>query len=104
MGEEKKFRIPGHIILTQEELTSLVVCIFLDIVEYIFQILLLPLAGDIMDIGGIVLSLYFFRWVGLITLIELIPGGDILPMYIITWVIWYLLKKIEETRTQERYR
>jgi len=65
----------------------------LDISEYMFAILLLPIAGDFLDIIGIVASFAMFRLIGIISLFELVPGVDILPTFIITWLIWYLVKK-----------
>ena len=56
-------------------------------------ILLLPLFGDLLDLAGIGASFLMFGWVGLVALIELVPGADILPIFIITWIIWYLTKK-----------
>jgi hypothetical protein len=34
-----------------------------------------------------------FRWIGLVSIIELFPGMDILPIFIITWILWYITKK-----------
>jgi len=56
-------------------------------------ILLLPIVGDLFDLIGIVACLAMFRWVGIISLFELVPGADILPIFIITWLIWYFLRK-----------
>jgi len=104
MGERKEFDLSRHITLTEEELMGLVVCVALDVVEYILSILLLPLVGDIIDLGGIIFSLYYFKWIGLLTLLELVPGGDLLPLYIIAWLAWYSLRKLEETRRRDRFR
>jgi len=104
MGERKEFDLSRYITLTEEELIGLVVCVVLDVVEYILIILLLPLIGDIIDLGGIIFSLYYFKWIGLLTLLELVPGGDLLPLYIITWIVWYSLRKLEETRRREHFR
>ncbi len=82
-----------YFIFTDIELLFLSICIFLDISEYMLAILLLPLFGDILDIAGIFASVLMFGWVGLVTLIELVPGADILPIFIITWIIWYITKK-----------
>jgi len=104
MGERKEFNLSRYITLTEEELIGLVVCVALDVVEYILTILLLPLIGDIIDLGGIIFSLYYFKWIGLLTLLELVPGGDLLPLYIITWIVWYSLRKLEETRRTEHFK
>jgi len=104
MGERKEFNLSRYITLTEEELIGLVVCVALDVVEYILTILLLPLIGDIIDLGGIIFSLYYFKWIGLLTLLELVPGGDLLPLYIIAWIVWYSLRKLEETRRTEHFK
>ena len=84
---------PRYIIFTEGELLFLIVCIALDISEYIATILLLSGVGDFLDIVGIAACLVVFRLVGLVSLFELIPGADIFPIFIITWLIWYFLKK-----------
>jgi hypothetical protein len=84
---------PRYFIFTEIELLFLGVCILLDISEYIVAILLLPLFGDLLDLAGIVASFVMFRWIGLVSVIELIPGVDILPIFITTWIIWYITKK-----------
>ena len=86
-------KIPKYFIFTDIELLFLSVCIILDVSEYMLAILLLPLFGDFLDVAGIVASFLMFGWVGLVALIELVPGADILPIFIITWIIWYLTKK-----------
>jgi len=74
-------------------LLFLIICIVLDVSEYMFAILLLPVVGDLLDIVGIIVCLAMFRWVGIISLFELVPGADIFPIFIITWLIWYFLRK-----------
>jgi len=56
-------------------------------------ILLLPVFGDFLDIVGIVACFVMFRWIGILSLLELVPGADVLPIFIITWLIWYLVKR-----------
>ncbi|MFQ5836789.1 MAG: hypothetical protein ACE5HG_02935, partial [Candidatus Bathyarchaeia archaeon] len=90
-AEFKSF--PRYFIFTEDELLFLIVCIVLDVSEYIVAILLLPGVGDFLDIVGILACLVMFRWVGIVSLFELVPGADILPIFIITWLIWYFLKK-----------
>ena len=104
MGDNEKYRLPGHITLTEEELIGLILCISLDITEYILRVLLLPVAGDLIDIAGVTLCIYLFRWAGAIALLEFVPGLDILPIYLITWLTWYYLKKEREMRERARYR
>lgn len=103
MAKGEKFELPGHLILTEEELIGLALCVFLDVIEYILRILLLPLVGDIFDMAGVISCIYLFRWIGALTLLEFVPGGDILPLYIITWLAWYFSRKWEERRTTERF-
>ena len=66
-----------------------------------FAILLLPVFGDFLDIIGIIACLVMFRWIGIISLLELVPGADVLPIFMITWLIWYFLKKAKKVE-QER--
>ena len=84
---------PRYIIFTEDELLFLIVCIALDISEYIVTILLLSGVGDFLDIVGIIACLVMFRLIGIVSVFELIPGADMLPIFIITWLIWYSLKK-----------
>jgi hypothetical protein len=58
-----------------------------------FAILLLPVIGDVLDIIGIFVCFIMFRLLGVVSLFELVPGLDVLPIFIITWLIWYLAKK-----------
>ncbi len=60
--------------------------------------------GDLLDIIGIIACLVMFRWVGIISLFELVPGADILPIFIITWLTSYFLKKRGKKEKQERLR
>ncbi len=85
-----------YVVFSQEELLSLVICITLDISEYMLGILLLPLIGDLLDIIGIISCFVMFRLIGIISLFELVPGADIVPVYIITWLVWYLIRKRKE--------
>ena len=104
MSKKEEFRLPRYFRLTEEELIGLILCLSLDIIEYVLRILLLPVAGDLIDIVGVILCLYLFRWVGAIALLELVPGLDILPIYLITWLFWYYLKKMGERRKKARFR
>jgi hypothetical protein len=92
--ERKKFKsIPKYFVFSEYELLFLIICIILDISEYVVTILLQPWLGDLLDIVGIVACLLMFRLEGVISLLELVPGLDVLPIFIITWVIWYYLKR-----------
>jgi len=89
--ESKSFS--RYFVFTDDELLFLVICIILDVSEYMVAVLLLPVVGDILDIVGLIACLAMFRWIGLISLFELVPGADILPIFIITWLTWYFLQK-----------
>ncbi len=89
--EFKPFR--GYFVFSEVELFSLILCIVLDISEYMAAVLIMPGIGDMLDIVGIVACLLMFRWIGVITFFEIVPGADILPIFIITWLVWYFLKK-----------
>ncbi|TET24757.1 MAG: hypothetical protein E3J73_07630 [Candidatus Bathyarchaeum sp.] len=65
----------------------------LDVIEYAAVVLTMPVVGDVFDVAGILVCLVIFRWIGLVSLVELVPGADILPIFIITWLMWYFLKK-----------
>lgn len=86
-------RVPQYIVFTEIELFSLVICIILDVIEYAAAVLTMPLIGDVFDVIGIMFCVLIFRWIGLVSLVELLPGADFLPIFIITWLMWYLLKK-----------
>jgi hypothetical protein len=84
---------PRYFVFTEDELLFLAICILLDVSEYVVVVLLAPIVGDVLDIVAIIACLAMFRWVGLLSLFELVPGADILPIFIITWLIWYFVKK-----------
>ena len=85
-----------YFIFSGVELFSLILCIILDISEYMAAVLMMPMMGDILDIAGIVICLLTFHWIGVISLFELVPGADILPIFIITWLAWYFVKKMKK--------
>jgi hypothetical protein len=80
---------------------TLAVCVSLDLVEYIFPLLMMPVAGDPLDLLGITLSVFFFKWIGVITFLELIPGLDTLPIFTFAWFLWYLMKRRREGKRQD---
>ena len=84
--------VPQYFVFTEIELFSLVICIVLDLIEYAAAVLTMPLIGDVFDVFGILVCVLMFRWIGLVSLMELLPGADVLPIFIITWLIWYFLK------------
>ncbi len=103
MGERnREFKpFPEYFVFSEVELFSLILCIVLDISEYVAAVLLLPVVGDMLDVVGIIACLVMFRWIGIVSLFELVPGADILPIFIITWLAWYFVKK---TKKEERER
>jgi hypothetical protein len=107
LGERnREFKpFPEYFVFNEVELFSLVLCLVLDISEYVAAVLLLPVVGDVFDVVGIIACLVMFRWIGIVSLFELVPGADILPIFIITWLAWYFLKKQkreEQKRLQKR--
>ena len=97
LGQPRKttrsVRVPQYFVFTEIELFSLVFCVILDVIEYAAVILMMPVVGDVFDVVGILVCLAVFRWIGLVSLVELVPGADVLPIFIITWLMWYFLKK-----------
>ncbi len=91
-----------------DELALLAVCLLLDFIEYLIPPLLAPMVGDILDFVGLVFAVLAFSWLGFITLLELIPGFDVLPSFTITWFTWYLMRErrleAELERELERWR
>ena len=86
-------RVSQYFVFTEIELFSLVFCVILDVIEYAAVVLTMPVVGDVFDLAGILVCLVIFRWIGLVSLVELVPGADILPIFIITWLMWYFRKK-----------
>jgi len=85
--------VPQYFVFTEIELFSLIICIIFDVIEYAAVVLTMPLIGDAFDVVGILVCFAMFRWIGLVSLVELMPGADVLPIFIITWLMWYFLKK-----------
>jgi hypothetical protein len=85
-----------------DEVLTLVVCVSLDLIEYLFPLLMMPVAGDTVDLVGITFSVFFFKWIGAITFLELIPGFDVLPIFTVSWLIWSLVKRRREGQRQEQ--
>jgi len=83
-------------VLSYSEFVRLVISLSIDVVEYIVPVLMLPLIGDLFDIVGVATSIYLFREAGLLTLLELVPGLDFLPMNTIAWFVWLILKRQRE--------
>ena len=81
---------PWEQLLTWEEMMTLAVCLSIDFLEYLIPLMMTPIIGDMVDLVGIVFTLIYFSWYGVLPMLELIPGFDILPLYTITWITWYL--------------
>jgi hypothetical protein len=89
---KKVKHVPKYFIFTEDELLKLIVCLVLDISEYVAVILLMPVTGDLLDLVGIIASFVMFSWLGLISLVELVPGADVFPTFTTVWLIWYFIK------------
>jgi hypothetical protein len=76
--------------LTWDEMLTLAVCLSLDLIEYLIPLMMTPIYGDMVDLVGIAFAFIYFSWYGIIPMLELIPGFDILPLYTITWITWYV--------------
>ena len=85
--------IPQYFVFTEIEVVSLVFCVILDVIEYAAAILTMPLAGDLFDVVGILFCIVVFRWIGLVSILELVPGADVFPIFIVAWLVWYFLRK-----------
>ena len=95
--------IPQYFVFTEIEIVSLVFCVILDVIEYAAAILTMPVVGDLFDVIGILFCFVIFRWVGLVSLVELVPGADVFPVFIITWLVWYFLKKQKITTRKRQH-
>ena len=98
----KEFKLQKYTSLTLDEVVRLIVSVAFDVVEYAFPILLMPIIGDVLDIVGIGLGIFFFGWYGLISLLEFLPFVDYFPVFILTWFIWYYVKKEKEKEHTEK--
>jgi len=98
----EKFELPKYTILTLDEAIRLIICVVFDVAEYAFPILLTPIIGDILDIAGIGLGIALFGWLGLISIVEFLPLVDYFPVFILTWIVWYYMKRQEEKERVER--
>ena len=75
--------------LTWEEISTLAVCLSLDLLEYLIPVMMTPIYGDVIDFTGIIFVFIFFNYYGAISILELIPGFDILPLFTLSWLAWY---------------
>ena len=88
--ETRTIETPWSSIFTWDDITTLTVCLVLDLLDLLIPMMGAPIYGDILDFAGIAFCVLYFNWVGLITILEIIPGLDIIPFYSITWLTWYL--------------
>jgi hypothetical protein len=65
-----------YFVFTEIEFVSLAFCVTLDVIEYAAVILMMPVIGDAFDVVGILFCLAIFRGIGLVSLVELVPGAD----------------------------
>ena len=79
----RSVRVPQYFVFTDIELFSLILCVVLDVIEYAAAVLTMPVVGDLFDVVGILVCFVIFRWIGLVSLVELVPGADVLPTFII---------------------
>ena len=82
--------------LTYGEFMRLAISASMDAIEYVVPILRIPLIGDIFDIVGLATSLYLYGWLGIVAALELVPGLDILPINVLAWVVWFIIKRQRE--------
>jgi len=83
------------------EIINLIICIFLDIVDYIIPILRTPLIGDLLDVVGLMIAILLFGVLGLLSSLEFVPSLDIIPMSTVNWLVWIYLKRSKEWTTKE---
>ena len=98
----KELKLPKYTALTLDEIVPLIICVAFDVAEYAFPILLMPIVGDILDIAGIGLGIVLFGWLGLMSILEFLPLADFFPFFILTWAIWYYVKKQKEKEQAEK--
>jgi hypothetical protein len=84
---------PWLLRLSWEELTTLSVCLSLDILELAAPVLLGPILGDLIPFVGLMFTAYYFRWFAAISLLELLPGLDPVPFFTLTWLSWYVNRR-----------
>lgn len=84
---------PWILKMSWEEIATLLVCLTLDLIEFISPLFLTPLLGDVLDFMGFLFCVLCYNYLGALTLLELVPGLDIVPFFTVTWVIWYFLRR-----------
>ena len=91
--ESETISAPWILKISWEELITLSVCLFLDLLELLAPMLLAPMIGDVLDLTGFLFCAIYFNIVGAISLLELVPGLDVIPFFSLTWLTWYLLRR-----------
>lgn len=91
--ESETISAPWILKISWEELMTLLVCLCLDLLEFVAPILLTPVLGDMLDLAGFLFCAVYFNVVGAISLLELVPGLDVVPIFSLTWLTWYLLRR-----------
>ena len=69
LKKNQQKQVPRYIVFTEVEILFLIICVILDVTEYVVAILLLPVFGDILDIAGIFGSILMFKWLGIISIL-----------------------------------
>jgi hypothetical protein len=92
---------PWLLRLSWEELTTLAVCLALDLVELAAPMLLSPIIGDILDLTGFIFTAVNFSWFAAISLLEFLPGLDPVPFFTLTWLAWYIHRRRTMRRNLE---
>jgi hypothetical protein len=91
--ESEVVSAPWLLRISWDELMTLIICLTLDILDYVFPLSLTPLYGNIIDFIGLIFTAIYFKWIGSITLFELIPGFDVFPFFTVSWVVWYTFRR-----------
>ena len=91
--ESETISAPWILKISWEEFMTLLVCLCLDLLEFVAPILLTPVLGDILDLAGFLFCAVYFNVVGAISLLELVPGLDVVPIFSLTWLTWFLLRR-----------
>ncbi len=96
MRSKNTMSAPWLLRVSWEELITLTVCLGIDVIEYMLPMLMAPALGDVLDFAGVVFCVAYFGWLGAFSLLELIPGLDVIPIFTLTWLMWYTLKRRKE--------
>ena len=100
--ETETVSAPWILKISWEELTTLSVCLCLDLMEFIAPVMLTPIIGDALDFAGFLFCAVYFNWIGAISLLELVPGLDVIPIFSLTWLAWYLHRRRRMRRLLEQ--